>query len=105
MGQKHDHERSEFLRQCNFPEFFYYFHFYFFDLFLKIKIKGIEGAPSLSSCALNFSRRDIPPVFQGGMSPSFPGGVSFLPPHPFKPPLFKTNSVPLHKCTYFLKIH
>ena len=72
MGQKHDHERSEFLRQCNFPEFFYYFHFYFFDLFLKIKIKGIEGA--LSYCAPNFSKgRNFPQFSRGGDIP-----LSFL---------------------------
>ena len=67
MGQ-HDHERSEFLRQWNFPEFFIILIFNFFDLFLKIKIKGIEGA--LSSCAPNFSKgRNFPQFFRGGDVP------------------------------------
>ena len=52
-------------------------------LLLKIKIKGIEGAPALPSCALNFSRGGCPPVFQGGCPNS---------PPPFKPPLFETKS-------------
>ena len=74
MGQ-HDHERSEFLRQRNFPEFFIIFIFNFFDLFLKIKIKGIEGA--LSSCAPNFSKgRNFPQFFRGGgRTPFLPGIV------------------------------